>query len=67
MRPQEIEIIFYKIAETFSSQKKFCINVANSGYFYRTGTEVELKWNYTTAHSTTSHKPSIKSVCPASC
>lgn len=41
MRPQEIEIIFYKIAETFSSQKKFCTNIANPGYFYRTGTEIK--------------------------
>lgn len=41
MSPQEIEIIFYKIAETFSSQKKFCTNIANPGYFYRTGTEVK--------------------------
>lgn len=41
MRPQEIEIISYKIAETCSSQKKFCTNVANPGYFYRTGTEIK--------------------------
>lgn len=66
MRPQEIEIIFYKTAEMFSSQKKLCTNIAIQAMFtdLEQKSRVEMELYNSTCYNSTQTKYEILSFPP---